>query len=176
MSGIAWVFVSQNSDVPLFPKVMIGLFALIGLGILYGALHQFLALFNPRIRLTADAGAVPLGGRLRLEWIVEGRPGKLRRLSITLEGREEATYRRGTSTSTDRHVFASVPLVEMDDAAQIASGHATVVVPANSMHTFEARNNKVLWRLRVRSEIPRWPDVDDEYPLSVLPQPRNLKP
>jgi hypothetical protein len=37
------------------------------------------------------------------------------------------------------------------------------------MHTFEGRNNKVLWRLHVTGGIPRWPDIDDEYPLTILP-------
>ena len=37
------------------------------------------------------------------------------------------------------------------------------------MHTFAAPHNKVVWCLKVRGEIPRWPDVDEEFPLEVLP-------
>ena len=37
------------------------------------------------------------------------------------------------------------------------------------MHTFVAPNNKVLWRLRVEGQIPRFPDVKDEYPVTILP-------
>ena len=29
-------------------------------------------------------------------------------------------------------------------------------------------DNKIVWALRVRGEIPRWPDVDDEFPFTVL--------
>jgi hypothetical protein len=38
------------------------------------------------------------------------------------------------------------------------------------MHSFAARNNKITWTLRVRGEIPKWPDIDDEYPVHVAPK------
>lgn len=162
---------AEDGKAPLFVQIIIGLFGLIGLGLLGGVFFNFLALFNPRIRVTAQTTTVPLGGELHLTWAVTGRSGMLQKLRVILEGREEATYRRGTSTSTDTKVFSEITAFETTEREFLAQGSARVVVPLTLMHTFEANNNKVLWRLRVRGEIPRWPDVDDEYPVHVLPRP-----
>jgi hypothetical protein len=97
---------------------------------------------------------------------------KLRRLSITLEGREEATYRRGTTSHTDKQVFATFDLVEQVAPVSAVGGSAKVTIPARSMHSFEAPNNKIVWRVRVRGDIRNWPDSDDEFPLSVAPRDR----
>jgi Protein of unknown function (DUF3592) len=153
-----------------FVKAFLGIFGLVGLALVWAVFHHLLALFNPRVRLTANALRIPLGGTLRLEWLVEGRASKLGRLRIVLEGQEKATYRRGTDTSTDTNIFAKLPVLDATDPAQIASGHLDFTVPATLMHTFEATNNKVLWRLLVTGEIPRWPDLRDEYAVTVLPQ------
>lgn len=166
------VFFHADEKAPLFAKIIISLFGLIGLILILGVFSSFLALFNPRIRITAHSMAVPLGGEFQFTWVVTGRSGRLRKLRVVLEGREEATYRRGTDTSTDTKVFAEIPVFETGEREFLAQGSARVVVPPALMHTFDSGNNKILWRLRVRGEIPRWPDVDDEYPITVLPQPQ----
>jgi hypothetical protein len=166
-------FATDAKTVPFFAKAIVSLFALIGVAIVFGVGGSFLALFNPRIRLTAQTTAIPLGGELLFTWAVSGRTGMLNKLRVVFEGREEATYKRGTSTSTDTQVFAEIPVFETAEREFLSQGSARVAVPANSMHTFEGRHNKVLWRLKVHGEIPRWPDVDDEYPITVLPLPKN---
>jgi hypothetical protein len=165
-----YLAVVRDARSPLAVKIFLGFFLLCGIGLACAAVYQFLALFNPRVRLTASGAAAPLGGTLRVEWTVEGRAARLRRLRIVFEGREEATYRRGTTTSTDTKLFFTLPLLDTEEGDRIAAGHAELTVPADSMHTFEARNNKVLWRLMVRGEVPRWPDVEEEFPVTVLPQ------
>jgi len=151
-------------------KLLIGALGLAGLGLVGGVIYQALALFNPVVRLTVEACAMPLGSEWRLGWTVAGHVSKLRRLRIELEGREEATYRRGTSTYTDREVFCRQVLVEAGERAQIETGQTVCTVPAGSMHTFEGGNNKVRGRLHGTGEIPRWPDIDDEYPVTILPR------
>ena len=165
------VFLSDDSRAPLFAKIIIGILALVGIGLVVGVCNNLLAHFNPRIRLTAQTTTVPLGGELHPTWTVSGRSGMLSKLRVIFEDREEATYRRGTSTSTDSKVFAEITVFETTEREFIPQGAARVVVPATLMHTLEASNNKILWRLRVIGEIPRWPDVDDDYPIHVLPQP-----
>jgi hypothetical protein len=141
-------------------------FVLVGLGLVGWVGYQVLALFNPVPILTVSAAAAPLGGTFELEWRFEGNVARLRTLRITLEGREEATYRRGTRTTTDKSVFATI-LVHGD--AVLAAGRATVQVPRGTMHSFSASNNKIVWTLHVRGEIRRWPDVGEEFPFTVLP-------
>jgi len=49
------------------------------------------------------------------------------------------------------------------------AGHRQIQIPADFMHSFDAPHNKILWSLHLKGEIPRWPDLDEEYPLEILP-------
>jgi hypothetical protein len=144
-------------------------FVLVGLGLIGGVGYFVLAMFNPRPQLTVSALEVPLGGSLALEWQLSGRTHIIERLRLYLEGREEATYQRGTSTYTDKEVFATVPIAEIANQYEMQSGRATVMVPPDTKHTFKAEHNKILWMLRVQGEIRHWPDVNEEFELTVLP-------
>ncbi|HEX2254187.1 MAG TPA: DUF3592 domain-containing protein [Thermoanaerobaculia bacterium] len=145
-------------------------FVLVGALLLVSVPHQFLALFNPRPRLVLSAATAPVGGTLLLEWSFRGAAGRIRRLRIVLEGREEATYRRGTSSSTSSEVFAEIPIVDHARPHPLASGHATIHIPADTMHSFTAKHNRIAWSLKLTGEIRSWPDVDQEYELVVTPQ------
>jgi hypothetical protein len=147
----------------LIPFVLVGLFV-IGL-----AVQQALAMSNPLPRVTVSSSSVALGDEIEVSWSIDGRLEKLRRFAIDLEGREEATYRRGTTTSTDREVFAALAVVEQISPAIQGAGSARVTIPRDSMHSFEAPNNKITWVLRARGEIPSWPDSDEEFQLTVAP-------
>jgi hypothetical protein len=169
---VYFVFLSHEArQAPFFAKAIVAILALAGIGILVGAFMAFLALFNPRVRLTAQSNLVPLGGELLFSWTVTGRSGVFQKLRFVLEGREEVTYQRGTSTSTESKVFFSSPVFESTEREFLSQGNARIAVPANLMHTLEGRCNKVLWQLKVHGEIARWPDVSDEYPITVLPAP-----
>jgi hypothetical protein len=144
-------------------------FVLIGLLLIYGVFHQFLVLFNPRLDLTLSRGALVPGEPALLQWKIEGRATRVTRLKIILEGREEATYRRGTDTVTDREVFATIPIIDTDQAMQIAQGSARVHVPDDTMPSFSADRNKIVWTLKADCEIPGWPDSSDEYEIVVAP-------
>ena len=164
------VFLRNDGErVPFFAKAIVGIFTLIGVLGIGGVFHSFLAIFNPRLRLTAGSAGIPLGGVLQLDWEIEGRADRFTKLRIVLEGSEEATYRRGTDTSTDTNVFLEIPVLDSTDRADFRSGSARIAIPSGSMHTFIAPNNKVLWRLRVEGSIARFPDVKDEYPVTILP-------
>lgn len=144
-------------------------FVLVGLALVYGTLRQFLVLFNPRPRFTLSPGVLTTGGSAYLQWSFAGRSGRVKRLSVVLEGREEARYRRGTNTYTDRNTFASMTVIEAAEPYTIASGSTSFSVPVDTVPTFKAENNKILWQLKVCCEIPGWPDSEDEYEVLVQP-------
>ena len=144
-------------------------FVLIGLVLLVSVPYQFLALFNPRPRLTLSTGAPRLGEAATLEWGFHGAAGRIRRLRITVEGREEATVTSGKSTSTVKETFATLPLVDTIEPHQIAAGTIPLIVPADTMHSFAADYHQVVWTLKLAGEIRRWPDVAEEIPLEVRP-------
>ncbi|HEV2856407.1 MAG TPA: DUF3592 domain-containing protein [Thermoanaerobaculia bacterium] len=144
-------------------------FVLVGLGLIYGTIRQFLVLFNPRPRFTLNPGVLTTGGTGYLQWSFAGRSGRVRRLTVVLEGREEARYRRGTDTYTDRNTFASIQVIDAAEPYTIANGSTSFSVPADTVPTFKASHNKILWSLKICCEIPGWPDSDDEYEVLVRP-------
>jgi len=145
-------------------------FVLVGLGLIVLVFYYFLALFNPRPTLRVSESSVALGDTVELEWETAGNVDRVKEFTITLEGREEATYRRGTSTSTDKSVFATIELVKSTRGKDMRRGKVKVSLPADTMHTFRSSNNKILWCLKLKGDIPKWPDVSEEFALEVLPQ------
>lgn len=142
-------------------------FVLVGLLLLISVPYQFLALFNPRPVLTLDGRRIEVGGEVNVGWRFKGRARRIRHLKIHLEAREEASYTRGTDRVTDKHTFLHLDLV--DSAVEVAGGNVRLAIPADTMHSFEAGNNKVVWVLKLHGTIDRWPDVMDEFPLAVHP-------
>lgn len=147
-------------------------FVLIGLALLVGIPYQILALFNPRPRVELAPGRMILGAGNQLSWSFHGRAGRIRRLKIVLEGVEEADYRQGTDTRTDKETFATLELVDESSPVAIAQGTTTITIPADTMHSFEAPDNRIVWKLQVHGEIARWPDVQEEMKVIVEPMPR----
>lgn len=108
-NGAVTIMYVTGEEIPWWFK---GIFALVGCVLLSATVYQLLALFTPRPIVTVNRQALPLGGELRLDWAFRGDARRIRRLRIFLRGREEATYRRGTDTSTDRHTFTEVELLQ----------------------------------------------------------------
>lgn len=150
----------------MIPFVAVGLF-------LIGAIfYSFLALFNPRPHLKITPGAVRVGDSLRIDWELAGNVDRLENLHMRLEAREEATYGTGKSRSTRTSVFLDKELASITSAPAMHSGNCTVTIPSGSMHSFSAASNKVIWTIKVEGKIPRWPDLKEEFPLTVWPAVR----
>ncbi|MCP4898583.1 MAG: DUF3592 domain-containing protein [bacterium] len=144
-------------------------FVLVGIGTLVGMVYFALGFFNPRPRLTLSNPTPRLGERVHVEWKMSGRSGRIEKLSITFEGRESATYRRGTDTTTDHETFATHTIIETLNEYEIAQGSREIEIPEDTMHSFKADNNSISWHLKVAGDIPRWPDVDADFEVEVRP-------
>lgn len=176
-NGVIWTIllvaiipeIRKGSLIEWVPLLFLSLFALIGLVLIGAVIHQLLALTNPRLRLTVNRRAFRPGETLELEWECSGNPARVTTLTISLEGRESATYTRGTDTTTETHLFARLQLATLEDAMAIFSGRAKLLLPGDTVATFSASRNKIEWTLCVRGVIPRWPDISDDYPLTILP-------
>lgn len=147
----------------------LSIFALVGLLLIYGTFRQFLVLFNPRPKLTLSPGSLPLGGTAYLQWRLSGGTGGVRRLSVVLEGREEASYRRGTNNYTDKEIFALIPLVDTTNEYQMANGSTSFTLPADTMPSFRAEHNRIVWTIKAHLEVASWPDSDEEFEVLVRP-------
>ena len=172
-NGITWTFILLSFRDKGRPEgcliAFLSVFALIGLLLIYGMFRQFLVLFNPRPKLTLSPGSLPLGGTIYLQWRLSGGTGGVRHLTITLEGREEASYRRGTNNYTDKEVFARIGLVDTTDSYQMANGSTSFQVPVDTMPSFRADHNKIIWTIKAQLEIANWPDSDEEFEVLVRP-------
>jgi hypothetical protein len=152
-----------------FPEIILFAFAFVGLLILLGAIHPFLALFNPIPVLTLSRRLIPLGQSALLTWQLEGSVRSIRSLKLSLKGVEEARYTRGTDTHTDTAVFLEEVCYETQDQNEIASGQAEIRIPTDTMHSFSGGNNRIKWQVQLQGDIPNWPDVTASFPIRVAP-------
>jgi hypothetical protein len=167
--GYLIFFAPSHSDVPIFAKIFVGLFAGIGLILIAGVFGSFFALFNPRVRVSSRANSVPLGGEFQFQWSIGRHAQRIRKLRIAVEGCEQTTERRGKHVHTATQLFARLPVFETIDSEIPTEGQGRVVIPAGLMHTFNGRHNKIIWRLRIHGDIPGLPAVVDVYQINVLP-------
>jgi hypothetical protein len=159
---------SWNDDFfGLVPNLIFSPFELIGIFLALVAGYFLLAMFNPRPRLILSAKQLRLGEPFDLEWEFTGSTRAIKRFYLYVEGWEMATYRRGTDTTTDKSNFAKIVIADSPGAAR---GRARVTIPANTMHSFESENNKIVWSLELRGDIRVWPDVSEAFIIEVLPR------
>jgi len=176
-NGIVSIFVwqavkgIQSGNPEWFLMVFLIPFVLVGLALIFGVFYTFLAAFNPRPRLTISPAAPRLGTRVRIEWSFHGQASRINHLRIVLEGFEQATYRRGTDTHTDRETFASIELLDTSSDWEIHRGSTGVEIPEDTMHSFTSANNAIVWSLFVHGDIARWPDVSETFEIEVRPLP-----
>ncbi len=176
-NGITWTILvfailpdlNKGDFFAWFPLIFISIFVLIGLIVVGVFIHQLLALTNPKLRLTVNKNTLSPGDTLELSWECSGNTSKVTAFTLTLEGNESATYRRGTNTHTEKHIFARLPIATLDSPASLLTGRTTLSLPHKTMPTFKGSNNTIEWVLKVKGSIPRWPDVNDEYEIIIIP-------
>lgn len=166
-----WAMFLKDEPLPAFSFLFMAPFVLVGIGCIGYVVYSFLAIFNPRPQLRLNPGALPLGTSAELEWIIIGPVDRIKHLGFWLEAREEAQYRQGTRTVTASSLFEKILLFETDQASAMRVGKTQLTVPEFTMHSFEAPNNKIKWTLKVHGDVPRWPDIDLEFRIAVLPLP-----
>lgn len=154
---------------PKFVLLFLIPFVVIGVLLIVGVFHSLLALLNPKPTLTLDRAAIPIGGSARLEWNIAGHVRRLMSLELRWVGEEVARYRRGTSVSESIEIFEDRVLVHLEPSSRLAEGHVDIAVPADAMHSFEAKHNRVRWKIALVGPIRRWPDLELDYPIEVLP-------
>lgn len=114
------------------------------------------------------------------------RPGKTYRLFLSQAGRlrvrslalllvceEEATYRQGTDIRTERCRVHRDVVFRAEDFT-IEPGKAferefELRVPADAMHSFQARHNAVHWMLEVQGDVESWPTFQRCFPVVIYP-------
>ena len=153
-----------------FGAIFMTPFTLIGLGAIGYVFYALLAMFNPRPFLSVSANPVRLDETLAVDWTTTGSVNRIKAFRITLEGSEQATYTRGTTTSTDKETFAVLEVAKGAGGLGFRQGSGKIAFPAAAMHSFSGGNNRIVWTLHVKGDIPFWPDVSEEFEIEVQPR------
>lgn len=157
--------------VSIFGSLFMLPFIAIGLVLIGGAIHGFLGLFNPRAVVRCSKTAIAPGDSFEIDWEIPERATRLSKVVVSLRCREEAVYTEGTTTRTDTEQILDITVSESGNVATSrASGSATVTIPREAMHSFADLHNRVVWSLHFEGEIPRWPDIEMEYEIYVVPR------
>ncbi len=174
-NGIVSVFVFHvieewnTGAKPWFLTLFLVPFVAVGVGIIIYFIRALMQLANPKVELALAPGSPRLGDPLAVEWRINGNSSRIKKLEVILEGREEAQYRRGTSTYTDKNVFHSFPVISETSPSGMPQGVRQAYIPAESVPSLDLPNNKIIWELKTKGDIPGWPDISDNHVLQVLP-------
>jgi hypothetical protein len=115
-----------------------------------------------------NSKTVPVGGRIEASWAFMGSSSRIQRFRLTLEGRDVNMEGSGKNRRTTNTVFATLPLADITDPHQIRQGRATIEIPADQKPTQDEENPRVVWKLKAAGEIPRYPDFEEEYEVTIV--------
>ncbi len=160
----------RNGDAPIFLTFFAMPFVAVGLGGICFSVYLFLKMFNPVPKLVVSERKVPLGDTIRIKWVIDGKVSSIRKLTVRLVGKEWVQYRQGTNTYTDTDDFYRNEIAVLEDPYAMEVGEAEVTIPAGTIHTMRAPNNQIRWELQIKGDIGWWPDIDESFSITVLPQ------
>jgi hypothetical protein len=159
----------QKGEPDWFLTLFLTPFVAIGIGLILHLFYRILACFNAAPILTLAPAELALGQAAQLKWKTLSGEHKLSHFAIYLVGEEEAQYRRGTDTATDTSIFYEQALIDTKDPRKVRRGEAEILLPTDQMPSWKSANNAIKWSLRVRGKISFWPDIKDNYAVTVLP-------
>jgi hypothetical protein len=158
----------------LCPGVMGGIFLITSLvlgAVFLKALRVFLAVGPTRVELAAHPLIV--GQQVELHVAQEGSGLRVAEFEVVLLCEEQATYRQGTDTITDKKLVVRLPLLKQThfqvDRDRPFEARGTLALPADAMHSFKAANNALVWKVRVRAELENGLDFERDHVVLVLP-------
>ncbi len=105
--------------------------------------------------------------------LAQGGSGIFGDLTVTLELEEQATFRQGTDTRTERLVVWRAAIASWQDIQFVPGtrfeAKARLTLPTTAMHSFSSEHNTVAWRVVVHGRPARWPAFSRGFPVVVYP-------
>ena len=178
-NGITYVVggvMLYSGDAPWFAKLIIGLFAAVGLAVMIAAIKKLMAeakLHPPEI--TVSVQPLHLGEEFTGQFSQAAKSqATINNVSTKLICRESATYRSGTDTTTVTHDVHSEEFTLADiqnaDALTGLKGNFQFRIPEDAMHTFTGNKNTIQWMLETHTDVAGWPDYTCSLLLNVALQ------
>jgi hypothetical protein len=149
------------------------LFVPLALLLLLVLLDAVLAVGGMPIEVAIEEEAVRLGGSPEVAWRLARGQRRIRRLELGLEAQEHVELSDGDSHRAERQIFIQGAVERVTDPARIAAGSGRLRIPADLMHTFQAREKSVTWLLQVQGKgVLSQAAVLERYPIAVrAPRP-----
>jgi len=165
--------------------LVIGLATFCVFGFIFAAIGAAMIFFGQR-----NAMAERKIGQVDLHWdTLETPPGESFPLRIRLVprkavainvvtcrlvGKEQCVSGSGTDKTTHTHIVHQRTTTLASDISaapgQPLEWAARLEIPETTAYSFEASDNKLIWSVEVRIDIPNWPDWMDEVTLLVRPR------
>lgn len=128
---------------------------------------------EPTVVELSDHPLLP-GGKYEL-YVAQGGHGQFKNFSVSLVCDEEATFRQGTNSRTHTHRVQTIEVFRREgfatDRQSPFAERVELRIPEGAMHSFQTRHNAVKWKLLVRAQLHKWPDVEREFSVVVGPPP-----
>ncbi len=183
-NSITWVFVfamwSEEGALKWGGLAFIGIFVLIGLGLLVGGVWVIVraVLVGGRISppvLTIDRLPLRLGEKFKVSYEQQTRKQcEINKVTVTLVCKEWVRYTVGTDTRTAEHTVCEHEEILAENIQTLGAapinGEAEFAVPPEAMQSFDAMSNKITWSLKVHTDIAHWPDYTDSIAIAVGPR------
>ncbi|MFO7973840.1 MAG: DUF3592 domain-containing protein [Candidatus Hydrogenedentota bacterium] len=169
--GVATVFLFSEGVAIL--GFIFGAFAVL---LTIGAVYFLLAFFNPRVTVTVTSLEAAPGDMLGISWQFSGSTAKLQSLKVLLKGMEETRVRRGNKSSKKTETFEETVLYETTDPGEMKASEVGCLIPETARSTGTQGDSRVYWQLCIYGTIPMWPDVREEYEITVTPAAAAVAP
>jgi hypothetical protein len=175
-NGLSWtgfIAILRDAREGKWPVFFVGLFVLIGLGLLIATVKQFLRAVMVG-ETTAELDAEPLapGQQSRVSLYQRG-SFTAQQLDVSLVAQEVVTYGSGTDRTTHRETVHEETILTRPDVrvqAEHAIAQVEFKVPEDAAPSFKSSNNELAWSIRVKMIIAGRPDVDEYFPFRVAPE------
>jgi hypothetical protein len=174
-NGVVSVFIVRivgewlGGEGELAPILIMVPFVIVGLLFIAAFFYSFLAAFNPRPTLIISSSQISPGDSVHIDWHFTGRTDRIRTLKILLRAKEEITYKTGKNQHTETNIFFQKEIYSCPSSAIGPIGETNFDIPPETMHSFEADHNKIVWEIAVRGSIESWPDVRNDFKIIVTP-------
>lgn len=148
-------------------------FELVGIFLLGLLVRSILLVIRVRETILEIEKTILTPGEQTRAYIAQHGALPLNNFIVRLVCEEKITYRRGTDTYHESNTLLDQQLIATGPVTTTITRplekHFELQIPSDAMHSFEASNNKIVWRLSVKGEVIRWPDFSFDFTLCVLP-------
>ncbi len=153
----------------------------ITLALLVNIIEFILSLISPHMGIKISPAYITLGELVELEWNLFGRKDLFKTITIELEGREEISSHsvggygnRKVSSSGDTYlngdnVFYKSEILNLQNELLTDYGKTNFILPENLISSYETEGKRIMYLLKIKSDIKRRIDVKEEFKIIVLP-------